>query len=210
MDNPFDSSLIIEQSPEMGHDRAIIIDHRDALVLVVADGSGGQSGGGEAAQLVIDTVQAKLTDDFIVADKAAWCALLVDLDRTLEEDSLAGETTAIVMAISRRFIAGASVGDSRALHFTRRDVRDLTERQNRRPLLGSGGAIPVPFSAPSRIGTVVAGTDGLFGYTSYKELKKLAMAKGSTILRSENLLKAVQLPSGKYSDDVSFCLIDTI
>lgn len=210
MDNPFESSITIEQSPEMGHDRAILIDHRDALVLVIADGSGGQSGGGEAAQLVIDTVQAKLTDDFIVADKGAWCALLVDLDRTLEENTLAGETTAIVMAISRRFIAGASVGDSRAIHFTRRDVRDLTERQNRRPLLGSGGAIPVPFAAPSRIGTVVAGTDGLFGYINYKELKKLTLTKGSTSLRSEDLLKAVQLPSGKFSDDVSFCVVDTI
>lgn len=210
MDNPFESSMIVEQSPEMGHDRAILIDHRDALVIVVADGSGGQSGGGEAAQLVIDTVQSKLTDDFIVADKGAWCALLVDLDTTLEDNPIAGETTAIVMAISRRFIAGASVGDSRALHFTRTNVRDLTERQNRRPLLGSGGAIPVPFAGPSHIGSVLVGTDGLFGYTNYKTLKKLALAKSPTSLRSENLLKAVQLPSGKYCDDVSFCLIDTI
>jgi len=210
MDDTFPVALVVEQSPEMGHDRALCIEHPEALVIVVADGSGGQGGGGEAADLVVASVRRSLAAGLVVSDKAAWCALLVDIDRAIEEDATAGETTAVVLALSRRFLVGASVGDSRAVHFTRTGPLDLTERQERRPLLGSGGALPVPIVAPSRVGTLVVGTDGLYSYLALDRLQRLALRDEALERRSRALLDAVRLPSGSLNDDVAFCVVDTL
>jgi PPM family protein phosphatase len=210
MDARFASSLVIEQCAGLGHDRAVVVQHPEALVVAVADGSGGQAGGGEAAQAVIDAVERRLAEGLVPLDKAAWCALLVDLDRIIEEDPQAGEATAVVLAVGRRFIVGACVGDSRAVLLGRASVLDLTERQNRRPLLGTGGALPVPIMAPSKVGTLVVGTDGLFAYVQPKELQRLASGRGSLDERARALLEAVRLPSGGLSDDVALCLVDTV
>ncbi len=210
MDNPFPSCLLVEQTPASGHDRAFLCHHKDALVLVVADGSGGQGGGGEAADMVIEAVKKAINNNIEPGDYAAWCSLLVDIDRHIEEHAEAGETTAIVLALSRRYIAGAACGDSRAVLFSRSGPIDITEKQNRRPMLGSGGALPVPISERSLVGTLVVATDGLFDYSKFPELKKIISRNEKIDERAKSLIDSIRLKSGSLPDDVALALVDTL
>jgi len=52
-------------------------------------------------------------------------------------------------------IVGASVGD-------------LTEHQYRKPLLGSGAAIPINLD-----GTLILGSDGLFKYADFSQISQI-------------------------------------
>ena len=56
-----------------------------------------------------------------------------------------GESTVVVVDVRADSICGASVGDSQAWIVNGADITDLTARQHRKPLLGSGEAEPVGF-----------------------------------------------------------------
>ena len=210
VDQPFPAHLLVEQSKNGGHVRAILCHYKDSLIIAVADGSGGQGGGGEAADKVIQGVKSALAKGIEPGDYAAWCALLVDIDRQIEEDEEAGETTAIVLALSRRYIAGAACGDSRALLFSRTGLIDITKKQNRRPMLGSGGALPVPINERSLVGTLVVATDGLFDYTNAKALEKSVSSEDTVDERAKNIVHSLRLKSGDLPDDVALALVDTL
>ena len=206
----FPAHLLVEQSKNGGHDRALLCQYKDSLIIAVADGSGGQGGGGEAADKVIAGVKKAVANGIKPGDYAAWCSLLVDIDREIEEDKEAGETTAIVLALSRRYIAGAACGDSRALLFSRTGLIDITKKQNRRPMLGSGGSLPVPINERSLVGTLVVATDGLFDYMSAKALEKCVSSPMNIDERAKSLVESLRLKSGDLPDDVALALIDTL
>lgn len=182
----------------------------DGCVLVLSDGAGGVSGGAEAAELVLAAVEEALVGDLDPHDPATWPRLLVDLDRRIEEASEAGECTAVILTVTRRRIVGSSVGNSRALLFTRGGRTDVTARQHRRPLLGSGGARPVALCEASRVGRLLVASDGLWDYLPMRDVERLLAEERDPETTLERFLAGLRLPSGKLRDDVSMALVDTL
>ena len=99
------------------------------------------------------------------------------------------------------------MGDSSAwLISTAGEVTDLTANQRRRPLLGTGEALPVQFEAAPRGGRLLLGTDGLFKYAHAERICALAM-QGSVATAADALANAVRLTSGGLPDDVAVALV---
>ncbi len=140
-------------------------------------------------------------------DAAAWCACLASADVALYGAGDAGETTAVVATIA----AGASVGDSGAwlIHAAASDgpaaVIDLTEAQKIRPLLGSGGARPMPFHARGGRGTLLVASDGLLRYARPDAIAE-ALRGADLGAAARAAIECVRLRSGILQDDVGIVL----
>jgi serine/threonine protein phosphatase PrpC len=180
-----------------GQDRARVFERDDGVVIALADGAGGTGNGATAAQAIIDTVG---TADVGVD----WVALLADLDQDAKRLG-GGQSTAVILALSVSRIAGASVGDSGAWMITGSDVVDLTEGQDRKPLVGDG-CKPFRITAPAIGGsTLLVASDGLLRYESQRDIARIA--NGPDLAAAAHaLIDLVRLPTGGLQDDVSFVL----
>ena len=169
--------------------------------MAVADGAGGTGGGASAADRLIVAL-TKLTAQAASAD---WWSVLLELDE--EMAGRGGETTAVVAFVDSDRVRGASVGDSAAwLISPEGGMTDLTVHQRRKPLVGSGEALPVEFEGERRGGRLLLATDGLIKYTPRDRICALAMT-GSVVEAVDALINAVRLPSGALQDDVAIALL---
>ena len=158
----FETSAVTVASGHRCQDRVKVIEFDEGVVIAVADGAGGLGGGDQAAETVIREIIASASMDH---EAEAWCRLLRQIDHRIG----VGESTCVVAAISANGIAGASVGDSQAW-LIEDGLSNLTKSQLRKPLLGSGDAVPVGFSHDSSSGLLLVATDGFCNYvrvTSY-------------------------------------------
>ena len=84
---------------------------------LVADGQGGQAGGGPAARLAcraaLDAAAGCPPDR--LRDPVTWSGLVKQADATVHADPAAGFTTLVGLCVSRGRVVGASSGDSAAL-----------------------------------------------------------------------------------------------
>ena len=104
-------------------------------------------------------------------------------------------------------VRGASVGDSAAwLISPAGEMADLTVHQRRKPLIGSGEALPVEFEAELRGGRLLLATDGLTKYVTAERICALA-TKGSVVKAADSLTACVRLPSGGLQDDVAVVIV---
>src|SRR5690348_12521313 len=94
-------------NPE-NQDRGAIFQRPASLVLAVADGVGGRSGGTEAAALAVRMVEERQLE---LTDAAACERLLREMDLAVAKDSVAGETTCALAVATGAAVYGASVGD---------------------------------------------------------------------------------------------------
>jgi serine/threonine protein phosphatase PrpC len=117
-----------------------------------------------------------------------------------------GESTAVLAVVSNGVIQGASVGDSVALLVGTRELHDLTGAQPRKPLLGSGEAVPVEFGAELRGRTLILATDGLHKYWRRGDAHR-ALTAGDAAVSLRLLVESVRLPGGSLQDDVGIVLI---
>jgi len=179
-------------------DRVEIRELDDQLLIALADGAGGRAGGAAAAEFAVRSI---LKADPVL-DPAAWVMCLAEIDRQLSGDPSGGETTAVVVLISPKSIVGASVGDSGAWFVDAAGVENLTARQQRKPLLGSGVAVPVMFRHDGPGGIVLAATDGLLKYTSAEKICDV-IRRTSLELAPGALIDLVRLKSGALQDDVA-------
>lgn len=92
-----------------GQDRIGIVRLSDAVIVAVADGSGGVSGGAEAAERAIDQVTAFARKNGR-ASGDSWAALIARIDAM----ELRGQCALVISEIDERMIIGASVGDCSA------------------------------------------------------------------------------------------------
>jgi serine/threonine protein phosphatase PrpC len=169
----------------------------------VADGAGGTGGGSAAADSLIAFLSS-LTQGAASTD---WFAALCKFDEDLAARRSGGQTTGVVAFVSGDRVIGASVGDSSAWLITPAgETTDLTTRQRRRPLLGSGEALPVEFEAELGRGRVLLASDGLVKYATAERIGALAM-QGSVAAAADALANCVRLPSGGLQDDVAVVLI---
>jgi PPM family protein phosphatase len=127
------------------------------------------------------------------------------VDHLLQRDPDAGETTAVVLAVSRGGIAGASVGDSEAWLISSDGHVALTARQQPKPGLGTSMARPVAFRSRFAGRTLLAATDGLFKYADSAAIGAAARQPALEAGASQ-LVELVWRPRGTLPDDVALIL----
>ncbi|WP_438041265.1 SpoIIE family protein phosphatase [Sorangium sp. So ce128] len=175
----------------------------DRWTVAVADGTGGLSGGAAAARSATSVMAALGAE--MELDPDSWCERLSLLDRELEAEPRCGETTLVVVQVSRGELWGASVGDSGALLVAPDGLIELTAAQRRKPLVGSGACRPASIPRQPLSGRLLVATDGLLKYTSLATINALART-GDVHTVVETLIQAVTLPSGNLQDDVAVVL----
>ncbi|WNG37908.1 SpoIIE family protein phosphatase [Archangium violaceum] len=175
-------------------DRAALFEYEEGVVAVVADGAGGTGRGAEAAQGVIDAVRRLGWS----SSTQTWVELLGRLNHSLSP----AQTTAVIVAVGPTALTGASVGDSEAWWFDGAAEYALTKEQRRKPLLGSGEAMPVGFFHEARgAGRLVLGSDGLWKYVRWERVLEALQNPPQEAAR--RLLESVRYPSGVLPDDVA-------
>jgi PPM family protein phosphatase len=191
----------VRSAAGQGQDRVAAVRFGEGVVLAVADGSGGMRGGAKAAdrsiQLVTDHAHLHHT-----GDERAWAALVARIDADAGDQS--GWCALVIAAVHDEMITGASAGDCGAWLICDH-IEDLTEEQVRKPLVGSGSAVPVPFRKPLGSGTLLLASDGLFKYARRKDIAQIALREDLDAAAQE-LILLPQLRSGDVPDDVSVVL----
>lgn len=166
---------------------------------LVADGVGGRAGGGAAADAVVQGVR-ELAERPGRWDAVRW---LAELDRRMAESGAVGETTAVVAKFTPLGLTGVAVGDSVAWWVTADDWGDLTAAAKPKPWVGSGAAVPVPFSRSlQHVGTLLLATDGLTKYTSAERIVDMIRTTPFDDT-PRSLIELVRPPSGRLPDDVA-------
>ncbi|HEY6184267.1 MAG TPA: protein phosphatase 2C domain-containing protein [Terriglobales bacterium] len=172
-------------------------------VLVVADGVGGMSGGAEAAAMVIDLIREHAE---LLANSISCTSLLQRIDQDIARDPNAGETTCALAVATDDQVFGASVGDSGVWIIGENTFTDLTQRQSRKPLVGSGSASAISFAERRVTGTcLLLATDGLLKYAPSERI--VAVCRGF-VSESDavRLIELARYPSGALPDDVTVIL----
>jgi serine/threonine protein phosphatase PrpC len=189
----FETATATAAYRECNQDRIAVFDSDERTILVVADGAGGIGGGEIAASYVVEQVRLRSRENHL----ADWCALLSQIDHSMP----AGEATGVIIEVTASGIRGASVGDSQAWIVRDGEIQNLTQQQRRKPLLGSGEAVPVAFEHAALDGLLIAATDGFCNYVDRRKLGPTIAQAWFPTLAAE-LLKLVRLPSGDLWDDV--------
>jgi PPM family protein phosphatase len=196
--------LLTAAGNTVNQDRGLIIHDGQRVVLCVADGAGGRSGGEEAAIMAVELIRENVS---LMTNADSCAGLLRKLDASIANDPVAGETTCALAVVTAEDIFGASVGDSGVWLIPGGLAHvELTQAQQRKPFIGSGSAWPVPFHfEKEEVGGLLLATDGLLKYTSaerivrtYRDFPVEAAAK--------QLINQVRYPSGALPDDVTLIL----
>jgi hypothetical protein len=186
----------IEPASGRGDDRIAVVSHDQRTIIVVADGAGGIGSGSDAAETVVREVAASQYLDFTTP--AHWELFLRQLDFRIG----AGESTAVIVDLRPDSVIGASVGDSCAWIVRDGELIDLTANQVRKPLLGSGNAVPVGFNSGALVGTLLVASDGFGNYVKRNQLAVL-IARTEFIEIPRRCVERVRLRSGELWDDVA-------
>ncbi len=184
----------------VNQDRASCFEHAQGTVVLIADGAGGQGGGGIAADYSVEFLRVVCAKRGLSPEICSQ--LLGSLDSELFSHRTAGESTAVMNVIGNDMVFGASVGDSEAWLLEGGQTTVLTGGQYRKPLLGSGAAIPVGFGPVPFAGTLVIGTDGLFSYVRRNLIIESVGLIDKTNL-AERLSEAARMPAGGFQDDTT-------
>jgi serine/threonine protein phosphatase PrpC len=183
------------------------------LLVALADGQGGQAGGGPAARLACQAALASAARLSVAsfAGVGAWTTSLATADQEVCADRDAGLTTLVAFSLYKDQLVGASSGDSAALLLHGDGQTEvLTARQFKDPPVGSGGALCVPFAAKLKAPwRVLAMSDGVWKYVGWEQVAALATAAGG-----EKLIEALQakarLPgSGQFQDDFTLVVVES-
>jgi serine/threonine protein phosphatase PrpC len=181
-----------------GQDRVAVIRTTEAVVLVVADGSGGMRGGAEAAEHAVRMI-SNAAQEMIALDTQSFVSLITRIDTAPAPGQ--GQCALVVAAIVGPRIVGASAGDCGAWLITE-SINDLTERQVRKPLVGSGSAAAVPFEAELGAATLLLASDGLLKYAQRNQIA--ALARDADVERvAHQLAQLPRLRSGELQDDLA-------
>ncbi len=189
-------------NPE-NQDRGLILNDGPRIILCVADGAGGRSGGTEAAALAVKLI---CQGAYLLGEADACVESLRKMDEVIAKDPIAGETTCVLAIVTPDEIFGASVGDSGGWWIPESGIHvNLTEAQQRKPFIGSGSALPVSFRHKNQPGNLLLATDGLLKYTSADRIVGICREQPVEVA-ARQLIELVRYPSGGLPDDVTLIL----
>jgi len=172
-----------------------IFERDQGAVLVVADGAGGIEDGEVASRSVVEFIRQVPYDPTTPTD---WGQVLRQADLAMPS----GHSTACVVELSENGLRGASVGDSRVGILSADDMEYPSDGQQRKPLLGSGEAVPFEFNFPWNGEMVLVGSDGFWNYVRMEQvLANLRFIEFP--LLAKTMCEMARLPSGGYADDAS-------
>lgn len=172
-----------------------VFELEDSAVLVVADGAGGTEDGEVASRSVVESVRQATTQS---AGAIKWGHVLRQADCAIPS----GESTACVVELTASGLRGSSVGDSRIGLVVGDELVFPSDGQQRKPLLGSGAAVPYEFSSQWDGGMVIVGSDGFWNYVRMERLlAELRFIEFPFLAKA--LCEMARLPSGDLSDDVA-------
>ncbi|MBI1177472.1 SpoIIE family protein phosphatase [bacterium] len=194
----------IESAGDILEDRVAIDRDESDVMVVLADGAGGMSGGADAADVAANAARAQLRTVGFNSD--SFVEMLSRLDKDLSDNRGTGETTIIAIRISASKLVGASVGDSGAWLISDEGIDDLSSGQVRKPLLGSGATNPVGFERTGLTGRLLVASDGLFKYASRGKIADIVRTNEAGVAL-DLLMALVRYPSGALPDDVSLVLV---
>ncbi len=150
--------------------------------------------------MAVELVRQKINE---LPDASACVALLQSMDQAISQDRIAGETTCALAVVTRDGVYGASVGDSGAWVINQSGFINLTERQSRKPFIGSGSAWPSAFQYKLANGdSVLLATDGLLRYTGGERIAAVCRDDAPPHV-PRRLIELVRYPSGALPDDVT-------
>jgi len=188
-------------------DAFVVAEHPRApgcWVVALADGQGGQPGGGRAAvvacRAAVEAAAAAPPDGLWRPD--VWAGVVRKADAAVSPDADAGFTTLVAFCVGNGVVSGASCGDSAALATTAGQPGViLTARQHKNPPVGSGGTRPVGFAAKlSPPWAVLALSDGVWKYAGWDAVIALATQRtGKDLI--DALRGRAALPNGRLQDD---------
>jgi serine/threonine protein phosphatase PrpC len=195
--------LLTAAGNQENQDRGLVIHDGQRVVLCVADGAGGRSGGTEAASMAVELVRQNASQ----MGNADSCAeVLRKMDAAIAEDPVAGESTCALAIVTPEQIFGASVGDSGVWVIPANKAHvDLTQAQQRKPFIGCGSARPVRFQCPRPAGGLLLATDGLLKYASAESIARI-YREHPIELAAHQLIESVRYSSGALPDDVTLIL----
>ncbi len=199
----FAASKQVQAGGQELQDRAEFFWNDANLVLILTDGAGGLSGGAKAAEFIVENLKRHISS--AVTTSQVLCEMLASIDREMSAAGTFGEATCVVVVLSGSQIIGGSVGDSGALIFSKTGVENLTANQIRKPLLGSGLAIPVGFTRDQWNGILIVASDGLLKYTSREKITATILTVDFDNAAAK-LIELVRYQSGALPDDVSVLL----
>ncbi|MEP6653239.1 MAG: SpoIIE family protein phosphatase [Myxococcales bacterium] len=193
------------ESGGRGEDRIAVEQVGGRTLIAIADGAGGTGRGAAAAEMICGMAVATFRRGAMSTD--SWVGELLTIDGNVLRTGHGGQATVVVVEIEGTEIRGASVGDSGCWAIDPLGFVDLTAAQNRKPLLGTGAAMPTgvgPATAPARF---LMATDGLLKYCPRAEIARIS-AKGAVQEAVDALIAKVRLRSGGFQDDVAIVLCD--
>ena len=192
-----------EQQHKSGNDYINIIEKDGIIVFALADGAGNNKNSDFASNFVSQACKELLSNEkFDNPDDFEF--FLSDLDEVIFNSKDWGETTAVVGKIINNVIMGASVGDSQAWLLGADFDYQLTEFQYAKPLLGSLDAKAIGFGPMLINDALVIGSDGLFNYAKFSEIKKLSLSED---LNVQEIIDLAKNEANKLSDDASVIII---
>src|SRR5262245_25199762 len=99
----------VEATKPPGEDHCGVFTKGDYVLLVVADGAGGQHGGEAASRFVVDQAAKRLNNPGELVDPIVWVSWMTEVDQAINSDPNKGETTAVICVVENgQFIGGAS------------------------------------------------------------------------------------------------------
>jgi len=183
----------------------------EILLVALADGQGGQSGGREAAQTAVQSLRtaAGKTSLARLLLPEVWKDLVYEADQTVARNREAGFTTVVSLCATCDRIVGTSCGDSAALLIqSSGKSRMLTEGQCKNPPIGSGEARAIAFSAETVSNwKVLVMSDGVWKFVGWERILEQATRCGGNLL-IEKLRADAAGNSGSLPDDFTLVLIE--
>lgn len=191
----YETAQYIEKGNYECQDRIKVISDESRTIICIADGAGGTGDGSKAADHVIKEVASSYT---FVKSPRDWQGILQSIDQSIPN----GEAAAIILDLRQGSATLASVGDCEAWAFFGSSIMRLSDGQHRKPLLGSGNAIPIVKEFGELHRPLIVGTDGFFKYVKAESVQPVVLGPQFFDV-PRKLADLVRLRSGGLQDDLA-------